>query len=128
MTARIAGQSQHVPSPAGPYSSCVRIGSMIAASGQAGFGPDGALLAGVGAQVGQTLRNLQHALESHGASLSDALHVRVYLTDPGHFDEMNQEYAQHFAEPYPARTTVFVQLPGEILAEIDVLAVVEQER
>ena len=38
---------------------------------------------------------------------------------------MNEVYAEFFSDPPPARTTVYVGLPGDLLVEIDVLAVLE---
>ncbi|CAM5435308.1 RidA family protein OS=Streptomyces rutgersensis OX=53451 GN=F0345_09400 PE=3 SV=1 [Streptomyces diastaticus subsp. diastaticus] len=54
--------------------------------------------------------------------------MRVYLTDTGHFAELNEIYDQYFAEqdlqaPPAARTTVYVGLPKGLLVEIDALAV-----
>jgi enamine deaminase RidA (YjgF/YER057c/UK114 family) len=55
--------------------------------------------------------------------VDDVIMFRVYLTDTAHFAEMNQAYQEFLAEPYPARTTVYVGLPAGLLVEIDALAV-----
>jgi 2-iminobutanoate/2-iminopropanoate deaminase len=127
-TARIAGLTPHAPAPAGPYSQAVRIGSIISCAGQAGLTPAGELVDGVAGQTRQALDNLAAALASCDASLDDVAHVRVYLTDPAQFAEMNEVYAATFSEPYPARTTVYVTLPAGLLVEIDVMAVKEDAR
>jgi reactive intermediate/imine deaminase len=120
MTASTPG----APAPAGPYSQSTRIANVVQSAGQVGLRPDGTLVEGVGAQTAQALRNVLAALEASGAAESDILSVRVYLTDPAHFAEMNEAYAQLLSEPYPSRTTVYVGLRPGLLVEIDALAVV----
>lgn len=51
--------------------------------------------------------------------------LRVYLTEPAHLAEMNEAYAAAVEEPFPARTTVYMQLLPEILVRIDALAVLD---
>lgn len=124
---RIASHAASSPPPAGPYSPCVRIGALVAAAGQAGFDANGTLVEGVGEQTRQTLRNLLANLASAGASETDIISMRVFLTDPAQFGEMNQAYAEFFTAPYPARTTVYVTLPEGMLVEIDAMAVLPNE-
>ncbi|RSS38283.1 RidA family protein, partial [Streptomyces sp. WAC07061] len=61
------------------------------------------------------------------ASWDDVVMIRVYLTDTGHFAEMNEIYNAYFDEQGvkvpAARTTVYVGLPAGLLVEIDALAV-----
>jgi 2-iminobutanoate/2-iminopropanoate deaminase len=122
---RTAGLTDRAPQPAGPYSQSVRIGGIVAAAGQVGSTPDGAMLDGVGPQTRQALANVAAVLEASGAALDDVITVRVFLTDVSQFEEMNTAYAEVFDEPYPTRTTVYVGLPAGLLVEIDALAVVE---
>ena len=124
--ARTAGRSDQAPPPAGPYSPSARIGSLVAGSGQAGITADGVIVAGVGPQTRQTLSNLLASLMAAGATSDDVITVRVFLTDPADFEAMNAEYQTFFAEPYPARTTVYVGLPPGLLVEIDALAVLPE--
>ena len=121
--ARTAGRSDQAPPPAGPYSPSARIGSLVAGSGQAGITADGVIVAGVGPQTRQTLSNLLASLGAAGATSDDVISVRVFLTDPAQFADMNQAYAEFFRDPYPARTTVYVTLPPGMLVEIDAMAV-----
>ncbi|HEY8584058.1 MAG TPA: RidA family protein, partial [Capillimicrobium sp.] len=74
-------------------------------------------------QTRQCLANVRRVLEASGATLDDVLRVGVFLTDTAHFEGMNAVYREVFGEPYPARTTVYVGLPGDLLVEIDALAV-----
>ena len=123
MSKRIQGETTDAPPQAGPYSQSVRIGAIVACSGQGGIAPDGRLRDGVEAQTRQALDNISATLAAVGSSLDEVVHVRVYLTDPVQFKDMNSVYETFFAAPYPARTTVYVGLPAGLLVEIDAMAV-----
>lgn len=122
---RIGASTPDAPPPAGAYSQSVRIGDLIAVSGQGGIDPvtnelvDG----GFEPQMDQTFANIEAALSASGASLDDVLKVTVYLTTPGDFPAMNDRYAQYWQGDPPARTTVSVVLSPGLLIEVDVLAV-----
>ncbi|GHJ30995.1 MULTISPECIES: RidA family protein [Streptomyces] len=118
--------------PPAKFSHGVKKGNILQVAGQVGFGPavPGQAPTPVGPtlreQTLQTLRNVQAVLEEGGASWEDAVMVRVYLTDTGHFAEFNEIYNEFFAdlkEAPAARTTVYVGLPAGLLVEIDALAV-----
>ena len=67
----------------------------------------GALVAGdVIDQTRQVFRNLSAVVAQFGATLDDALMVRVYLTDFSDFERFNVEYRSWFGGPLPARTCV----------------------
>jgi len=121
--------SDDVPSPAGPYSHAVRIGSVVAIAGQAGIDPaTGEVVSdNIEEQTERTFENLANALAAAGASLDDVIQTRVFLADGDDFAAMNAVYERYFAAPYPARTTVGVHLLMGLLVEIDVLAVHEPE-
>lgn len=112
-----------LPRPAGPYSHVAGVGGVHFASGQAGADAEGRLLDGIAAQARQCFQNLLTALEAAGAGEADVVKVTVYLTDVADFAGMNEEYARVFSSPYPARTTVYVTLPADMLIEADVVAV-----
>lgn len=120
---RIGSTAPGTPPPAGPYTPAVRIGSVVAGSGQVGITADGTVLDGVGAQTRQAFTNLLAHLASAGASADDVISVRVFLTDVAHFDAMNDVYREFFTDPYPARSTIYVGLPPGLLVEIDAMAV-----
>jgi 2-iminobutanoate/2-iminopropanoate deaminase len=121
----VSARTDAAPTPAGPYSQAVRRGPVVASAGQVGRLPDGTWVEGVGEQTRQALRNVIAVLAAAGAEEMDIVSVRVFLTDPANFDEMNAAYAEVLSEPYPARTTVYVGLRvPEMLVEIDALAVV----
>ncbi|PKT68391.1 reactive intermediate/imine deaminase, partial [Streptomyces populi] len=109
-------------------------GNILQVAGQVGFLPaeEGRPPTPAGPtlreQTLQTLANVKAVLEEGGSGWDDAMMIRVYLTDTGHFAEMNEIYDQYFEEqgltaPPAARTTVYVGLPAGLLVEIDVLAV-----
>lgn len=120
---RIAVSTPQAPSPAGPYSQGVRIGNLVAVAGQVGMTPDGVTMSGIERQTRQALENLLAILGAAGAGFENVIQVRVFLTDPGQFAPMNAVYQEYFKTPAPARTTVYVSLPRDLLVEVDVLAV-----
>jgi len=117
-------RSKSAPSPIGPYSQGVDAGTVFC-SGQIGLDPaTGNLVDGIVAQTARTLANLEGVLSSAGLGLKNVVKTTVFLADMSEFSQMNEEYAKHFAPPYPARTTVQVAaLPRGARVEIDALAV-----
>ena len=49
--------------------------------------------------------------------------VNVYLANIADFAAMNEVYRKFVVEPYPARTTVQAGLSGQMLIEVDCIAV-----
>lgn len=113
------------PAPAHTFSQGVRKGGLLQVSGQGPMDPATDTYIGKGDVRAQTLRTLENA------SVEDVLMFRVYLTTRADFAAMNEVYgdfvAQHVPSgQLPSRTTVFVELPHEVmLVEIDALAVVQ---
>lgn len=120
---RREGKTDQAPPVVGPYSQSARIGNIVAAAGQAGIARNGVPTSGIADQTRQALENVAATLGAVGATMDDVIHVRVYLTDPIQFSAMNEVYGEYFQAPYPARTTVYVQLPRDLLVEVDALAV-----
>ncbi|MEU4807450.1 RidA family protein [Actinosynnema sp. NPDC023587] len=120
-------RTPNAPAPVAAFSQGVRKGNVLQVAGQVAFDPASGAIVGetVAEQTKQALANVVAVLEAGGASLDDVLMLRVYLTDTAHFGEMNEAYGQVVtAQPFPARTTVYVGLPAGLLVEIDALAVV----
>ena len=63
---------------------------------------------GIEAQTRQVFSNLRAVLSSAGATFDDVLKANIYLTNLDDFPVVNALYAENFAEPYPARTTIGV--------------------
>ncbi|WP_328484245.1 Rid family detoxifying hydrolase [Streptomyces sp. NBC_00377] len=119
--------TENAPSLPAPLSQGIRKGPVLHVSGQLPFDPKTGEVVGttVGEQTAQVLRNVTAVLKAAGAGLEDVVMLRVYLTDPAHMAEMNEAYAAAVGEPFPARTTVYMQLPPGLLVEIDALAVLD---
>ncbi|HEX2133069.1 MAG TPA: Rid family detoxifying hydrolase [Actinophytocola sp.] len=113
--------------PAVPLSHGIRKGNILQVAGQVPLDPATGEVVGasVAEQTVQCLTNIETILAAGGASWDDVVMVRVYLTDTAHFAELNEAYANFLAEPYPARTTVYVGLPPGFHVEIDALAVLD---
>lgn len=108
-----------------PYSSAiVARGAFVFTSGHVGFDPEtGEPPAGIEAQTEQALENLKAVLEAAGSSLDQAVKVNVYLTNPDHFEAMNEVYRRYFPSDRPARSTVVVNLVrADLLIEIEIVA------
>jgi 2-iminobutanoate/2-iminopropanoate deaminase len=56
-------------------------------------------------------------------SLQNVVKTTVFMVDLGEFTAMNEVYASHFSEPFPARSTVqVVALPKGARVEIEAIA------
>lgn len=119
--------TENAPALPAPLSQGVRKGPLLQVSGQLPLDPKTGEVAGatVADQTAQALRNVAAVLEAGGATWADVVMLRVHLTDPAHMAEMNEAYESIVAAPFPARTTVSVQLPPGLLVEIDALAVLD---
>jgi 2-iminobutanoate/2-iminopropanoate deaminase len=114
------------PAALGPYSAAISVGPFVYCSGQTPIDPaTGELVEGcAGCQTKQVLKNVSAVLEAAGLTLADVVKTTVFLTDMGNFGKMNGVYAEFFAEPFPARSTVaVVGLPKDAMVEIEVIAV-----
>ena len=116
-------QPEGLARPAAPYSPVVVSGDLVYTAGQVGFDESGQLTADdITGQTRQVFQNLVACLEAAGCGPVDVIKVNAYLTDLGNFAPFNEVYEATFAEPYPARTTVGVALPGGILVEVEAIA------
>ncbi len=113
-------------SAAGPYSHAVKTGNLVFLAGKTGTDADNKLADGIAGQTRQTFANLKTVLEACGLTFDHVVKCNVYLTNMGDFAAMNAVYAEHFAKPEPARTTVAVAaLPGGAMVEIEMVAEVQ---
>jgi 2-iminobutanoate/2-iminopropanoate deaminase len=121
---KIAIVSSKLAPPVGPFSHAVKVDGFIYFSGQVGQDPaTGKLVAGsVIAETERVFKNLAAVLEEAGKNFDDVIRVGVFLTSLDDFAAMNGVYARHFAQPYPARTTIgAAALPLGACVEIDLV-------
>ena len=100
---------QGVPPGVAPFSHVTKFGELLFVTGQMPTSPvDGALVAGgVLTQAEQVRQNLLSCLRPFGATLDDALMVRVYLTEfDRDFAAFNEVYRTWFTAALPSRTCV----------------------
>jgi 2-iminobutanoate/2-iminopropanoate deaminase len=111
------------PKPGGPYSQGIVAGDFIFVAGQDGREPStGKRTVGIEAQTRQTLTNVGAILKQAGSSLENVVKVSVFLTDLNDFEAMNKVYTTFFPKDPPARTTVQTPFRGDMLIEIDAIA------
>jgi 2-iminobutanoate/2-iminopropanoate deaminase len=114
------------PKAIGPYSQALEHGDLVFLSGQIGLDPaSGNLVSGgTPAEAEQVLKNLGAVLDAAGLSFAHVVRTTIYLVDLADFAAVNEIYARHVREPYPARATVGVAaLPKGARVEIDAIAV-----
>jgi 2-iminobutanoate/2-iminopropanoate deaminase len=117
--------SASAPTAVGPYSQAVISGDFLFCSGQIPIDPaTGQKIEGdAAAQATRALQNIAVLLEAHGIGFADVVKTTMFLTDLADFKSVNEVYARHFSEPYPARSTIQVAaLPLGCNVEIEVIA------
>ena len=121
-----AVETADAPKAIGPYSQAIVANGFVFAAGQIGTDPKtGTLADGIEAQVEQTLKNVAAVLKASGSSMENVVKTTVFLADINDFAKMNEIYAKHFKDPFPARSTVQVaRLPRDAKIEIEVIALV----
>jgi 2-iminobutanoate/2-iminopropanoate deaminase len=121
--------SADAPRALGPYSQAVRCGNLLFLSGQVGIDPQSGKLVegGVEAQARQVFKNMAAVLAAAGLDCGCLLKTTVFLKDMAHFKAVNEIYAGHVPEPYPARSAVAVkELPLAAEVEIEAIALIEK--
>jgi enamine deaminase RidA (YjgF/YER057c/UK114 family) len=104
------------------YSRAVRVGPHVAVAGTTGSGDD------IAGQARDALRRIEIALGQAGASLTDVVRTRIYVTDIARWGEVAEVHAQVFGEIRPAATMVEVSalIAPDLLVEIEADAYVDE--
>lgn len=113
------------------YSRALRAGNHVYVSGTTATDADGSFV-GVGdprRQTLQTLANVQRALEAAGASLSDVVRTRIYVTRMEDWEAVGRAHGEYFSDILPATSMVEVGrlIDPRMLVEIEAVAIIEEE-
>lgn len=110
------------------YCRAVRVGPHISVSGTAPVGPDGEVV-GIGdayVQAKRCIEIIESALAEAGASLSDVVRTRMFVTDIGQWEAIGRAHGEAFGEILPATAMVEVSqlIDPDMLVEIEADAIV----
>jgi enamine deaminase RidA (YjgF/YER057c/UK114 family) len=86
----------------------MRIGDRVVVSGTAPVWPDGEVDPDPEAQAARCLAIISDALTALGASPSDVVRTRMYLTDPSDWEAVGRAHGRLFGDVRPAATMVVV--------------------
>jgi reactive intermediate/imine deaminase len=120
--------SDRAPAAIGPYSQAVRCGDTVYLSGQIPLDPATMQLVegDIAMQARRVFDNLRAVCEASGGSLAQVARIGIYLTDLGHFAQVNAVMQEYFEAPYPARSTIGVaSLPRGAQVEVDAILVLD---
>ncbi len=109
------------------YSRAVVVGNHVMLSGTTGYNySTGQLPVDAVDQTRQLFRNASTALAQAGAGLKDVVRVRMYISEPLHYEQIMTVFAETFDGVNPACTTVHAGLfEPEIFIEMDMDAIVD---
>lgn len=110
------------------FSRAVRIGNVVHVSGTTATDENGDIV-GLGDPYAQTIyiiRKIERALHQGGASLSDVIRTRIYVTDASRWEAVARAHGEIFSSIRPANTLVEVSaLIGDgYLVEMEAEAVI----
>lgn len=117
--------SDNAPAPIGPYNQAVLAGDLLFISGQVALIPGTSELddADISTEAHRVMKNLSAILSEAGLDFTHVVKTTIFLSDMGHFNEVNQVYASYFTSDFPARETVAVKgLPRNVNVEISMIA------
>ncbi len=111
------------------YSRAVKVGNIIEVAGTTAM--DGDLLIGKGDVYLQTkfiFTKIEKALQQLGASLSDVVRTRMFVTNIKDWEEVGKAHGEFFATIKPAATMVEVSklIHDDLLIEIEVTVIVQE--
>ena len=97
------------------YSRAVRTGPYVVVAGTTGAGED------IASQARDALRRIDIALGEVGASLSDVVRTRMFVTDISQWRDLGEVHAEAFGEVRPVTSMVEVSalISPELIVEIE---------
>ncbi|HEX7824524.1 MAG TPA: RidA family protein [Mycobacterium sp.] len=105
------------------YSRAVRIGPLVVVSGTTAPGDD------IVEQAREALRRIEVALSEAGASMTDVVRTRMFVTDISKWEELGAVHAEAFGDirPVTSMLEVTALIAPELLVEIEVDAYVASD-
>jgi enamine deaminase RidA (YjgF/YER057c/UK114 family) len=105
------------------YARAVRVGPLVVVAGTTAPGDSAA------AQAREALRRIDLALREAGASMTDVVRTRIFVTDIARWEEIAAVHAEVFGDIRPVATMVEVSalISPELLVEIEVDAYVASD-
>ena len=113
------------------YSRAVRVGDHVAVAGTTTLHPDGVDHPGdCYLQARAVLRIIEDALRQAGASLTDVVRTRAFLTDMSAAGDYGRAHGEVFGDIRPAATLVEVSalVHPDLVVEIEVDAIIASRR
>lgn len=113
------------------YSRAVKLGNTVEVTGTVAVDGDGQLVGGESAyeQTRFILSKIEKVLEKAGASLSDVVRTRIFVTDISRWEEYGRAHGEFFSAIRPCTTMVEVNrlISPEYLVEIEATAIIEND-
>jgi len=107
----------------------VRIGNMVFSSGIMGQDPQTHQVpAGDAAKQAELMfQHVKTLVEQAGGSTDNIAHMTVFLKDNSYREHVNKEWLKMFPDEHdrPARHTLLWNLPGEMLVQCEIVAVLD---
>lgn len=111
------------------YSRAVRVGNIVHVAGTTGTGTDGKVVSpDAYGQAKAALAKISAALDRAGASMTDVVRTRIYVTSVADCDEVGRAHGERFRAILPACTMVVVSalVDPAMKVEIEAEAIVEK--